>query len=70
MTLTGMEGVPAQTEALARLLQQAPHDSRSVKDSFNCLDLQAFGFTPLFSAEWLWAAALGTIGLEELDNVH
>jgi len=70
VTLTGMEGVPAQTEALARLLQQAPRDSRSVKDSFNCLDLQAFGFTPLFNAEWLWAAALGTIGLEESDDVH
>jgi len=69
VTLTGMEGVSAQTEALATLLQQAPHDSRSVKDSFNCLDLQAFGFTQLFSAEWLWAAALGTIGLKESEDV-
>ena len=61
-TLTGMEGIPAQTEALATLLQQAPHGDRSVKDSFNCIDLQTFGFTPLFSAEWLWATALGTVG--------
>ena len=70
VTLTGMEGVPAQTKALAALLQQTPHHSRSVKDSFNCLDLQAFGFTPLFSAEWLWATVLGTVGQEEAEDVH
>lgn len=70
VTLTGVEGVPAQTKALATLLQQSLRRSRSVKDSFNCLDLQAFGFKPLFSAKWLWAAALGTLGREAAEEIH
>jgi len=52
------------------LIQDAPCRSLSVKDSFNCLDLGAFGFAPLFDAEWLSAAALGTAGLKELKDVE
>ena len=70
ITLTGVEDVSVQVEALATLLQQAPHNTCFVKDSFNCLDLQAFGFTSLFSAEWLLAPALGTEGYKESKDVN
>jgi hypothetical protein len=70
VTLTGAADIALQTEALGTLIQEASRKSLSVKDSFNCLDLRAFGFAPLFSAEWLSAAVLGTIGLEESQDVY
>lgn len=41
----------------------------SVKDSFNCLNLGAFGFEPLFDAEWLVATKLGGPGLGETGDM-
>ena len=70
VTLTGAADITLQTEALVTLMHDASGRSLAVKDSFNCLGLLAFGFTPLFSAEWLSTAALGTFGLNELKDVQ
>jgi hypothetical protein len=70
VTLTGAMDIALQTEALATLIHDASGKSLSVKDSFNCLGLMDFGFTPLFEAEWLSASALGTIGLHESEDVQ
>jgi hypothetical protein len=70
VTLTGAADIALQIEALATLIHDASGKSLAVKDSFNCLGLLAFGFTPLFSADWLSAAALGTFGLKESKDVQ
>ena len=70
VTLTGAADITLQTEALVTLMHDASGRSLAVKDSFNCLGLLAFGFTPLFSAEWLSTAALGTFGLNESKDVQ
>ena len=70
VTLTGAADITLQTEALVTLMHDASGRSLAVKDSFNCLGLLAFGFTPLFSAEWLSTAAFGTFGLNESKDVQ
>ena len=59
VTLTGVPGMARQVDALAAMVQAAPDQSLSVKDSFGCLDLGPLGFAPLFDAEWLCAPELG-----------
>ena len=55
VTLRGAEGISAQLEAIADLIQTPRQDSWAVKDSFHSLDLHPFGCEPLFDAEWLCA---------------
>jgi len=70
VTLTGVEDVSRQTGTLAALMRDAPGRSLSVKDSFDCLNLGALGFAPLFDAEWLLASELGPHGSEEAADVE
>jgi hypothetical protein len=55
VTLTGVEGVPAQLATIADLVHTPRRRGWAVKDSFQRLDLYRFGLEPLFDAEWLCA---------------
>lgn len=70
VTLSGATDSARQTEALTGLIEAAGPRSLFVKDSFDCLRLQTLGFQPLFSAEWLWASALGSFGRREAEEVR
>ncbi|MDB5376450.1 MAG: hypothetical protein JWR00_896 [Rubritepida sp.] len=70
VTLSGSADGARQTEALAGLIEAAGARSLFVKDSFDCLRLQPFGFHPLFRAEWLSAPALGSVGRQEAAGVR
>ena len=70
VTLTGATDVAQQIAALATLMRNASGRSLSVKDSFNCLNLGALGFAPLFDAQWLLAFKLRTHGSGKADDVR
>jgi hypothetical protein len=53
VTVAGVEGAPAQMEAIAALVGSTRQREWVVKDSFQSLDLNALGFLPLFDAEWV-----------------
>lgn len=54
VTLGGPDDRDAHLAMVERLLAASPAGELSVKDSFATLDLTAYGFEPLFEAEWLW----------------
>lgn len=70
VTLSGSEGVSAQKKAVAELIRARRRDGWSVKDSFQNLDLDDLGFSPLFEAQWLsLAEARGGDG-RDVDDVQ
>jgi hypothetical protein len=55
VTLTGAEDALLQVETIAALIDPLREGEWAVKDSFQSLDLQDLGFSPLFDAEWIHA---------------
>jgi hypothetical protein len=53
VTLSGVESAPAQIETIAALVGSTREREWAVKDSFQSLELNSFGFEPLFDAEWV-----------------
>ncbi|MGJ5240903.1 hypothetical protein ACQR14_24995 [Bradyrhizobium oligotrophicum] len=53
VTTAGVEAAAAQLKAIADLVGSTRPREWFVKDSFNCLHLEALGFAPLFDADWI-----------------
>lgn len=55
VTLEGAGAEAAQIAAIRSLLEGGAALPFSIKDSFNCMELRALGFTKLFEATWIVA---------------
>lgn len=58
VTLAGPRAAPSQMSAVSALLERSRDRTFAVKDSFSCLDLNPWGFKPIFEAEWISCSPL------------